>query len=370
MKSDWRTPFLELKAGLRPLYDANLNVYHAALLSTNRSGQELEPVFGMLEPGYSGKNLIKSIVVNTDGCTFHGHLFFAADNRGLDQLGRLLHDLEAWMDKIPGGFVPAFDIPSDRNQANRNLMRWVSLVYYLAWTSEASYLNVELEYQKEVDEVGFFPWYECPQPPGCRPLEWLTHQSRGAGAIPGAIQRFQEYGERLPDVVDAYLCGELIASSLAAIDILVYVLHGERRTEKKADESYVEKLKAKPPKDSKVDLEVSSLRHFLLGFHSDANIKMFDRTVAKKDGGGPGDNPHDALTAERIAQLLGWITPKGKFDTSKISRRMEMLFGHNPMEQYRLSLETSSTASEFRTRLKTGRNAGERFVENKFDLDD
>ena len=90
MDNDWRKPFLELFDKLQSLYRANLSVYHNVLLSTNRTRAELESSFEVLEPAYFGKTLAKAIHVETEGCAYHGHLFFAPDRRGLDQLERIL----------------------------------------------------------------------------------------------------------------------------------------------------------------------------------------------------------------------------------------------------------------------------------------
>lgn len=323
--SDWRKPFLELKAGLRPLFDANLSIYHAVLLSTRRTSQELQPVIEMLEPAYSGKNLVKTIGVKTPGTEYHAHHFFADDRRGLDQLGRLLYDIEDWMDHTPGGFLPGFHIPPINNQADRNLLRWVSTVYYLAWASDAPYLDVEVEYQDSVDRVGFFPWLECPQPPGCRPQEWLIHRASASEDLVKIRQRFEDQGERFPDVVDAYLTGEFIASSMAAIDILAHVMHGERKERQVEKEEYAEKLaknKRGTLKDSK---DVEYLKLFLLNHHNHWENTNIDVNVELP------------LKWHEIAKKMEW-SGKPRAVQGRVNRSMKRLFGPNPMTEYKKEL--------------------------------
>ena len=356
MKSDWRKPFLKFKAELKSLYDVNLSIYHAVLMSTNRTRQELLPVIERLEPAYRRKVLAESIEVDTDGCTYHGHLFFADDRRGLNQLGRLLDGIEEWTDKIPGGFIPSFEIPHGRNQSHRNILRWISIVYYLAWASDAVYLDAELEYQTSVDRIGFFPWTECPQPTGCLPLHWLIHQGVSTGRLPMWKKRFEDYRERIPDVIDAYLTGELVMSSLAAIDILVFVLNGERRQEALDREDYGRKLKTEQSKTKKVTREVQMLKSFLAGWHTPARTKLLDEP----------EDPFKPLTAFEIAEKLGWITPEGNFAQSKVSHRMRAIYGPDPMKVYRESL-TSSDRDRYSERLRDGTHAGERFVESETD---
>jgi hypothetical protein len=268
------------------------------------------------------------------------------------------------MDKIPGGFVPAFDIPADRNQTHRNTLRWVSLVYYLAWASEAVYLDAELEYQASVDRIGFFPWEECPQPPGCLPFQWLIHQGVSSGRVPKWKQKFEDYGERIPDVIDAYLTDELIKSSLMAIDILVFVLNGERRLEAVEKEVDDKRPKADRPRTRKVEREVKLLQNFLAGWHNP------NRPEPAEGKGDEDWDPLKPLTAFQIAEKLNWITPRGRLDQSKVSRRMEVVYGPDPMAKYAATFPDADAADRLGTRLRDGTNAGERFVEpEEIDLD-
>ena len=268
----------------------------------------------MLEPAYSGKKLIKEIAVKTTACTYHSHLFFAENRLGLDQLGRSLDGIEYWMDKTPGGVIPSFDIPATSSQTDRNLIRWVSTVYYLAWTSDAPYLEMEVEYEQDIDRIGFFPWGECPQPPQCRPLEWLTHRPAASADLRSIQQKFANRGERFPDVVDAYLTGELITSSLAAIDILAYVMHGQRKEAAINEEESAKALVKKKRGKSKNAEDGANLRRCLLVFHNP--WENVDESA----------NPEEPLVWHEIADKLGW---RGAPSTvqSRVSRAMKEILG-------------------------------------------
>lgn len=327
--SAWRKPFIELKSSLRALYDSRLSFYHCVVLSTNRSRVELEPIFEMLEPAYCGKSLVHQIPVATDGCTYHGHLFFSDDRRGITQLGRLLHDLDAWMDQIPGGFVPAFGNLPVRNQADRNIIRWASLVYYLAAATDATYLDLEVEYLESIDRIGFFPWFECPQPPRCSPLEWLTHRSSTEGVIPKVKHRFQERKERFPDVIDAYLLGEFIEKSIAAIDILAYVFDREKREKPAKFEAPSDSSNESPKlrgRYEKSEKEKKQLEATLLRHHS-----PWENSDLESDVESP-------LTQEQIADEMDWITAGKKPDITRVHHRMKAIFGDQPMKAYRIEL--------------------------------
>lgn len=323
--NDWRTPFKELCVGLRSLYDANLNLFHGVLLSTRRTREELKPTFGMLEPAHFGETLLRSIEADTAGASFHGHLFFANDRRVLDQLGRLLDGIENWMDTVPSGVLPGFEIPKVGSQVDRNLIRWVSIVYYLAWSSDKPYLDLEIEFEQEIGVLPFLPWGECPQPP-CRPLEWLTHRSSASAALLKIKTQFEQRGERFPDVVHAYLTGEFIASSMAAIDILIYVLHGERKSKSRKQPDYVKKLKRTKQGKSKTDKEVERLSAILIWYHSPDLNRDCNAT------------PKEPLTQLQIAEKMEWTAKKQSTLTSRASRRMEKIFGTDPMEAYKREL--------------------------------
>jgi hypothetical protein len=327
--SEWRKPFIELKTSLRALYDSNLTFYHCVVLSTNRSRTELSSIIEMLEPAYCGKSLVHEIPVATDGCTYHSHLFFSDDRRGITQLGRLLHDLDTWMDQIPGGFVPAFGNLPVRIQTDRNIIRWASLVYYLAAATDATYLDLEVEYLASIDRIGFFPWFECPQPPRCSPLEWLTHRSSTEGVIPKVKHRFQELKEPFPDVVDAYLLGEFIEKSIAAIDILAYVFDRERREKTTKSEALSDSSnESRKPRGryKKTEREKKELESTLLRHHNPWENSDFESDV---------ESP---LTQKQLADEMGWITAEKELDITRVHHRMKAIFGDQPMKAYRKEL--------------------------------
>jgi hypothetical protein len=335
--SVWRKPFIELKSSLRALYDSRLTFYHCVVLSTNRSRAELSSIFEMLEPAYCGKSLVHEIPVATDGCTYHGHLFFSDDRRGITQLGQLLHDLDSWMDQIPGGFVPAFDNLPVRIQTDRNIIRWTSLVYYLAAATDATYLDLEVEYLESIDRIGFFRWFECPQPLRCSPLEWLTHRSSTKGVIPKEKHRFQERKEPFPDVIDAYLLGEFIEKSIAAIDILAYVFDRENRDKTTKSEALSDssnesrKLRGRYKKS---ETEKKKLEAMLLRYHN-----LWENSDVELDAESP-------LTQEQIAKEMDWITVGGKLDTTRVHHRMKAIFGDPPMKAYRRELRKALRGSQ------------------------
>lgn len=302
-KIDWRKPFLDFKGELRPLYDASLRIHHGVVLSTNRSATELQPVIEMLEPAYANKNLAKTIEVTTDGCAFHGHFFFADDRRGLNQLERLLDGVGAWLEQVPEEILPRIRVPVLPSQTNRNLLQWVSAVYGIAWELDEVYLQAELEYLKSVQTLPFLPWIECPQPNGCDPRPWMIHQGDSSGRIPQWQEAFTREGLTFPDLLSAYLLEDLVASSLAAIDLLVYRMPQElAEAESETEGKNPSKSKISQHQGKNAVTDRATLLAHLFFYHSSPEGQK----------GGP-------LKQMELAEQLGWLQPR-------VSRRMKLIF--------------------------------------------
>lgn len=328
MPHDWREPFLEFQDQLRPLDAACLNIGHCVVLSVNRTESDIQSMIHWLEPACQGKNLSLTIPVRTVGCQYHNHLFFSTSQHAVHQFGRLLADIERWMDGVPGGIIPAFDVPKCQSQIHQNLIQWVSLVYYLAWSSDVPYLFAELEYLDSLEAIAFSEWAECPQPPGCQPLDWLIHRSTAAGEIPKWKRKFEDRQTRMPDLIDAYLTGDLVAASMAAIDLLVYVLPGKRRRRSPLTDAYLERLATKTPGQKKTKRDLEDLKLRLLDYHN-------PWTNSGEDKDGKDTDLEKPLYADQIAVMLSWAPPgNGRKGQSKVSRMMKILFGPGGMKSY------------------------------------
>ncbi len=331
MRNDWREPFLELKEELRLLYKASGAFYHGVLLSTNRSREELQPSIDWLEPAIAGHRLLREVRLETTGCIHHSHVFFGSSGAsGFLRLEQLLHGIEEWLGRVPPGTLPGFDVPPVGTQGNRNLLRWAAIVYYVAERADAPYLEFDVEFQMDLDDLYFATWHHCPQPPNCRPLDWLICRSSVRNQIPQMKAIFATRDEQFPDLIDAYLPADFITSSMAAIDLLTAVLHLQEKNRPAATDSgdYVQRLKeAKLTKENRQSLQ--RLIAILLYQHNpEANTT-------------PNLDVKKALTADSIAELMGF---KGhpRAVRSEAQRLMEILFGASPMMNYRRVLRKAT----------------------------
>ena len=332
MKIDWREPFLGLKEELRSLYKGSSCIYHGVLLSTNRTRTELEPSIGWLEPAIAGRELLREIRLETPGCVHHSHVFYGSNSSGLLRLEQVLDGIEEWMDRTPGGTLPSFDIPSVETQADRNLLRWVSIVYYIAERADAPYLDYDVEFQMDIRDLYFATWHHCPQPPKCRPLDWLICRSSARDQIPKMKEQFAKRKEQFPDLIDAFLPADFITSSMAAIDQLTAVLHRQEKQQGKAmtKQDYLPRLR-KGEKAKKIRQQVERLRAILSHFHNPQENTDMDV------------NPEMPLTSDQIAEKL-LLKGDARKVQSEVSRLMKRIFGPKPMIAYRAELKKAIRA--------------------------
>ena len=290
-------------------------------------GKDLKEVVENLDPGDRGKVKVAVIETPTEGCQFHAHYFFG-DSGGCKLLGHALSGIDDWMRAVPKELLPRFNVPCDgMYEPFRNLVTWANLVYYLAWEIDAPYLQAAVEHQARIEEVGFFPWSEWPQPAGCDPRPLLIHQGDNSGQFEKMLRRFGESEEFqwCPDIIDAYLVGEeisgeFISASLCAIDILVFMLDQVRGDEAVKQNELTTPIKRKSTKRSDIAKDIMLLKAFLR-HHHDPN---------KND-----ETAQEPLTAEQIAEAMQWVNKAGEPVQSRASRRMSDIFGPDAMNKYR-----------------------------------
>jgi hypothetical protein len=325
---DWRTPFLKLRDQLRPLFDADLRVYHGVLMAPFHESGEVTSTVNELEQADVGRLLLREIDTPTDGCKHHAHYFFG-NNACFQQLGRCLNGIEDWIREIPDDLVPEFHIPRQDNAVNKNLVRWANLVYYVAWELDAPYLQGMVEFRAFAHEGTFLPWDEWPQPSGCDPRPWLIHQGNPSGRIDEWLTTFSNEDLWMPDIIDAYLLGEsmvgeFIRDSLTAIDGLIYILSQVREDKQQPAEGFTKPLRKRLPKSLQIQADVTILKAFLALHH---NPEHSDEEAFKP------------LTSNQIATKMNWFSATGAPQQTRVSRRMAVIFGADAMKKYRSLLQ-------------------------------
>lgn len=341
MTSDWRDSFKGLKDELRALHEANIRLFHGVILSLDRSPGRVSEIVDTLEPAYGGGELVQAVEIPTKDCACHQHLFFAPDRGPYESFGRKLQKLDEWFAQVPDGLLPSIDLPRLGNQLESNTIRWLCLLYNLAWEYDEHYLQAELECLESLDRIGFYPWFECPQPPACDPRPVMISQGDTSNRISEWRSKFSEAELRFPDLVSAYLLDDVILASLSGIDILIYRAWEEFSGQATLQEA--ERPPSRKPKKSAVSSEKkrsrgnnAKLDRFLLGgalrtYHFPHNKSPVLKPVKQKE----------------LAKLLDW-------SQSKVSRQMSELFPAGGMEEYK-EVFRRKRGRGFLKRLEDGR---------------
>jgi hypothetical protein len=336
-----------LKNELRANFDKEPEFFHGIVLSANKSPDDISAIEGQLEPAFSGKKLAKKIDIQTDGCLTHRHYFFARYPTGLYALSRKLYKLDEWMSDVPKGLLPDLWIPTIGDDAIYRLLRWMSLLYYLAWRYDEIYWGAEIEYQETLGNSPFNRWPDCPQPQSCDPRPWLIHQEDDGGRITGWRVRFNLAGLRFPDVISAYLVRDVLFSSIAAIDTLIY---------RAADELTDQNQPLATREEKKRKHESTNKTRYSRSEKEAADLIMLT-TALRMHHLDRGNGPvHEPITQIALAKLLKW-------SQSQVSRRMEQLFPYGGMGQYK-ELCQQRRITGFVRRLKDGSTQADGIVED------
>lgn len=116
------------------------------------------------------------------------------------------------------------------------------------------------------------------------------------------------------------MIGEFIAASLAAVDVLVFMLDQVRGQEFAKKAEILGSVKKKPSRPRRISADVMLLKAFLRHHHDPRET---------------GDKAMIPLTTEQIAEAMQWLNEDGKPVQSRASRRMADVFGLNAMDKYR-----------------------------------
>lgn len=319
--SVYKTPFRSLKNELRAIWDSNQSLYHAVLLSPVVRGNELEKSIELLEPAEVGGVLAASVRLPSTNFAHHAHYFFGSQS-AYTRLWGVLNGLEGWMSAIPRELVPEFDLPRVSHHGDRNAALWASLVYYLAWKADVAYLQAELECQEAANDTYYYRWPEFPQPTGADPRYLLIHQKAPSVNPVEWKLKFEQSGYQLPAVVDAYFETDFILNSLAAIDVLLSLdQESALDVTEQGTPAQLKPIRNSKGRSHEIAREVKKLRAMLTCHHSPSNV---DRN---------GD-PVSPLTGYEIAQKMSWTSNGVNKVPSKVTRRMQELFGPDPMAAY------------------------------------
>lgn len=323
-KSDWKAPFLEFRDQIRPLFDSGVKLYHGILMSPFHERDEIKEVVKNQAAADLGQSLAFSVDTPTDDCKYHAHYFYG-DNSTCLLLAEALSGVDDWIRDVPKGLLPILNFQC--RKSSRDVMAvWANLVYCLAWECDPPYLQATVEYQSRVHEVSSHEWYFGSWPENCDPRPILIQQGDPRGRFGNLLESFTDE-QWCPDIIGAYLrgepfCGDLIGASLAAVDVLVFMLEQIRGQETEESKKLTTSAKMKlQSRSRRISNEIILLRELLEERH---NFEIH------------GQKARIPLTAEQIAIAMEWYSESGKPLQARVSRRMaEYYRTKNGMEKYR-----------------------------------
>lgn len=344
--ADWKTPFLRFRDRIRPHFDAGVQLYHGVLMAPYHDSSEVVEAVNALEAAIAGKTLAAEVETPTRNCKHHAHYFFGEEG-ACRVFARSLTDLDRWIKNIPKGLLPEFQIALGQHSRYRDMAKWACLVYYIAWEFDLPYLQGRVEFQPLVADGTFDLWSSLPQPDGCDPRPLLIHQGDTAGELRPLIAKFFDDGQYLPEIIDAYLPGnegesmsaDFISASLAAVDVLVYMIDQVRGEEPAKQNEVSSSIKKRSSKTRRVSSDTKLLKGFLRIHHDPRET---------------GEKASIPLNYEQIAEGMEWFSNSNKPLQSRVSRRMTEIFGPNPMVKYRSMFQKVDFRKGLYTRLKDG----------------
>jgi hypothetical protein len=303
----WKEPFLNIRDKFSALHHAGLAFHHRLLGATIDDPLQYWPVTANLAVELRGENILRTIPVSTPNLVSHFHLFYGLNSRAVEHFANALSGLERCVSQIPQNLVPSILLPDGHDQPTRDLVLWMSMVYSIAWEVDAAYLPVSVNCMIKHDDEGTYSWNHLQKPEDSDPRPWLVHQTIGLDGFNNLIDQYDSHQLSFPEIIFGALEREVVESSIAAIDLLVFRIGHEACDEQPTD------LKQDRKRRYRTGVEVWLLKGVLAEHHN------FE--INREKALAP-------MTQEEIMEVLGW-------SQAKVSRFMAHIFGPNPMRAYR-----------------------------------
>ncbi len=323
--SDWKTPFLRFRDELRKHLEIGMPIYHSILMSPFYTKDEISEVIENVAAADDRQPRAAIVEMPAYDCKYHAQ-FFHGSKEICIRLTQTLSRIEHWLIDVPKGLLPRFQLTYPRNAACSDLATWANIVYYLAWEIDAPYLQANVEYIGLLDEVTSFPWSDGKWPESCDPRPALIRQGDTGDYVSDFLKTYTDETKRwCPDIIGAFLpgertmCGDFILASVAAVDILVFMLD-QVRGPKSKNPGLVKRPARKRSRSRTIKDDVFLLKSLLVERHN----------VAKY-----GEKAKKPLTEKQLAIALEWFSESGEPLTSRVNRRMKEIYGPSGMTKYR-----------------------------------
>lgn len=346
----WLTPFMELRKRLRCFVEANVTLGHAVFLTGLREGADISPHLEELEPWYKYRKApVEVVQVSFPEGVWAYHCFYSHDRKDFCAFTNELRDLMRWLEYVPENVLPKFRKPKTKSRESHNIIRWMSLLYYLAWKHQDVLLDADLLCSDSDVDVECYPWSSSSAFPDCDPVSLITLAPQGDKGL-ASWQPGEGSGDcRHPEFFEAYLHSDVLQASIAAVTLLKYYGIDPCEHESEAGAGVdVKQLLAKMSRKKRWEARrnrPSDIPMGLLGVLVSHHHKP-DGTIKKEALGSEEIEKMMNLPQEQISRLMKQIFPRTRLSTKTgkpRSRAMEQyrdLVAEGKLEDYQSKLES------------------------------
>ena len=223
----WLDFFMELRDKLQPSVANSVKLYHAVFLSGRSGTRGFSHIIKTLDPAFEvirKKPLLHIPVDAGDGVWAH-HCLFGKNDTGIQKLCEELRGLSHWLTlAVEEKKLPRFDRVTLKGNPEANIIRWLGVLYFLAWKYQDPNLWAELEYSdSDVDLPQYFRlWDECGAAEQCDPRPFITSTVLQDRQLALWSPIHKPSGPKWPELVTAYLTTDVLQASMTAAMILKY----------------------------------------------------------------------------------------------------------------------------------------------------
>ena len=307
--NEWLRPFMNLRQSLQASKRDNCELHHSIFLTQRH---DISNYVDQLEPWYKNQTPpFQTIPVDVGGGVWAHHCFFG-NHMVLKTLVAEVSGVKHWLDAVPRearDILPIFGHPEIKSKNLVNLIRWICVLYHLAFKYQDDHLQAELSYSDaEINgELTWGWWGECPAKSECDPMPLITlvPSNNGEREVwqPGGGTADDEY----PDYLEASLETDLLEASLDAVTLIKY--YGvEPKMLSIGPEPVPPRKKGRKGPDEETLKEAGKLWGKVIDHHF------------PEGKNGPKNRKH--LKQTEMAVLMGWP----KTDQYKVHRHLKRLF--------------------------------------------
>jgi hypothetical protein len=227
-------------------------------------------------------------------------------------LEELLVPLDDWLMKVPDQAFGGWRSRLVTSHAKSNLLRWLSLLYYLAWKYKEESLWVNLGYSDSIRTRDYDVWNWSPYRSLCDPWPFVTLARPDHKKLPLWQPGGDFGGQKAPELIEAWLEGDVLELSMNAVVLLKYYGIDPPVPQGPSVSPQSQRPRLKMPRLQRLGKKLKELAKTLL----EALVIYHHHTRG-------GEIIKKPRTQRELCEMLRWQYPR---DQGKLSRVMREIF--------------------------------------------